>query len=247
MKIYAVDYSIFFFTMVSMVSLCLCENKNFIRIGKYSLDCEVLFENKKKKHKKENGFMGDYMKKFIKEDTNQIDNTTIKNLLKEIKKYSHVKNIFLYKNRFGKLKMKIFLRKSIAKIETKNSTYLLDEDGVVFSFPSNFQIDGESNTIIKTNFYCDKDKVDNGLLSLVLFIIDSNSFKREKIVLFFLEKKELLLDISRKITVIFGDYHTVNEKITKFKVFLKKILKNDLLDSKYKKVDLTFSNQIICE
>jgi len=150
-----------------------------------------------------------------------------------------IKNAEVYMSINGKLTATVEQKTPIARVHT-NASYYIDDDGLYMPLSKNYsaRVPLVTGTVYKNkleNIYKIAKIVNNDkfLKQYVIEIKQNN----DKTISLRLRKYDFIVDL--------GDLKNVEKKISNFKAFYKKALKDKILDA-YSRVNLRFDNQVIC-
>jgi cell division protein FtsQ len=168
-----------------------------------------------------------------------------------IKSNNFVRVCNVYKNWNGRLKIVIFPKRPIARIIcTDKSGRYIDEQGEVLPLATNYTA---RVLLISGKSLCDisqylKDSEHGLALLQLLNLIDQDPFWHAQINHISCDEKGKIMFTTQlgKQTVVFGRLENFNKKLEKLKLFYKVILPHKGWNT-YKRVNLEFDNQIVCE
>ena len=146
--------------------------------------------------------------------------------------------VFLSVN--GELGAIIKQKTPIARVNLGRQTYYIDSKGYKMPLSSNYSarvpiVDGVQN-----------GKISNEMYKLVKLIYEDDFLKKQIVGVEETPKKEFVLKTRVGNQIIeFGNLTEIEKKIIKLKAFYHKILKDNSLNT-YKKINLTYSNQVVC-
>lgn len=146
--------------------------------------------------------------------------------------------VFLSVN--GELSAIIKQKTPIARVNLGRQTYYIDSKGNKMPLSSNYSarvpiVKGARNGKISKEMY-----------KLVKLIYEDDFLKKQIVGVEETPKKEFVLKTRVGNQIIeFGNLTQIENKIIKLKTFYHKILKDNSLN-KYKKINLTYSNQVVC-
>jgi cell division protein FtsQ len=168
-----------------------------------------------------------------------------------IKSHNFVRICRVYKNWNGRLKIAIFPKRPIARIIyiDKPDRYI-DEQGEILPLATNYTarvllINGKN--LGNIGQYLKNSEQGLALLQL-LNLIDQDSFWNAQINHISCDEKGKFIFTTQlgKQAVVFGKLENMNKKMEKLKLFYKVILPYKGWNA-YKRVNLEFDNQIVCE
>jgi cell division protein FtsQ len=168
-----------------------------------------------------------------------------------IKSNNFVRVCNVYKNWNGRLKIAIFPKRPIARIIcTDKPGKYIDEQGEVLPLATNYTA---RVLLINGKNLCDIDQClkdsEHGLALLrLLNLIDQDPFWNAQINHINCDEKGKFIFTTQlgKQAVVFGRLENINKKLEKLKLFYKVILPHKGWNT-YKRVNLEFDNQIVCE
>jgi cell division protein FtsQ len=168
-----------------------------------------------------------------------------------IKSHNFVYTCSVYKNWNGRLKIAIFPKRPIARIiYTDNPGLYIDEQGEILPLATNYTarvllINGKN--LFNVGQYL-KDSEHGSALLQLLTLIDKDPFWQAQINQISCDEKGKFIFTTQvgKQAVVFGRLEKMNKKMEKLKLFYKVILPYKGWNA-YKRVNLEFDNQIVCE
>lgn len=182
-----------------------------------------------------------------------INSAEIENYINQI---DYVESAEVYSTIKGKMKIKLTQRDPILRVITKsNENYYIDKSGhlmpVKMGFSSRELIangyihENYSDTLNASLF--EHSPILNQLFQLSTYI-NNDSFLKAQIEQIYVTKNgeyELVPKVGRHL-ILFGDIYNMENKFNKLKVFYDQGIKKSGW-AKYKKINLKYENQVVCE
>ncbi len=165
---------------------------------------------------------------------------TIDEIEKSIANHPSVKEVNAYLDIAGNVKVELIQRRPIARIESKNNSFYMDEDGSKMPLSKIYT----TRTLVitgKVNF------IEKGELFLLAKFIDENPFWKAQIMQIHIEENGDLTLIPRVgyQQIVFGKPINIAEKFSKLKLFYKNGISANGWNN-YTHINLKFKNQIVC-
>jgi cell division protein FtsQ len=176
----------------------------------------------------------------------------LKELEKRIYKNKFIENAEVYKDHKGNLIIDVVQRRAIARIaQSKGPHAYIGKDGTILPLSPKFTarvliINGEGSGKLLESAYLNSSE---GIKFIdMLHAIDSDPFLKAQVSQLALKGNGEILIYSQvgDEEVEFGKPEDIEEKFKKYKIYYKKILPLKGYN-KYKRVNLKFKDQIICE
>lgn len=169
-----------------------------------------------------------------------------------IRAHRFVKEVVAYKNWKGDLRIKILPRRPLARIvyADQHSRYV-DEDGTLLPLSDRYTARVlliESERLPSSNEQKLQDQAHGAALLALLSTIDSDPFWRDQIVYMHINEKGRLVMYMQigKQYVEFGRLEATEDKLARLALFYKEIAPYKGWNT-YRRVNVEFDNQIICE
>lgn len=175
----------------------------------------------------------------------------ISNIENRVKTHSFVRDGIVYKNWRGKLKITILPRRPIARIlyPHQQSQYI-DEDGTLLPLSDQYTarvllVEAEKLTSGSKNL---REHPHGTALLALLNYLDQDPFWRAQIAYLHINKKGKIVMTTQvsKQRIELGLPEGIDKKLAKLKLFYKQIIPQKGWNT-YKRVNLEFDNQIVCE
>lgn len=160
---------------------------------------------------------------------------------KVLDKHPNISKSEVYQTVDGALKVIISQKQPVARVIDNEQSYYIDSLGSAMPLSSNFSarvltIQG------KKEFLKNKD-----VLSLLNVINNDDFLKKNIIAVSVLDKTQIeLWTREHRFKIFFGKPIDIQNKLNKYKAFYLYASKDSLIDT-YKRIDLTFAKQIVCE
>jgi cell division protein FtsQ len=140
----------------------------------------------------------------------------------------------------GVLKTIVKQRTPVARINTNNSSYYIDKQGVKVPLSTNY-----STRVILITGDVNKDNLKE-ITAFVNVILDDDFLRKEIIGVHITQHKEFVLSVrSGQYKIELGSLEKMNIKFKKLKAFYNKAFVDKTIDQ-YKTINLKYHNQVVC-
>ncbi len=166
-------------------------------------------------------------------DLNKLEQNVLKNRL--------IKSAEVYLTIDGVLTVEVVQKKAIGRVVNENTSYYLDEDGNKMPLSSNYT---ERVVLIEGNI---KEHNQQNLKQM-LEIINNDEFLKKEITGISIQPKETIYLKTRlnQVEILFGQFSQMERKLMNYKVFVQYAMKENIELNSYKKINLKFTQQVVC-
>ena len=213
---------------------------NYRNSARKITDIQVEFEQG------DNLFLSSQMvNKLLTQSLGNLKNKTKENILLKVleqgvEENKMVEKAEVYLTVDGVLKTKVLQRKPIARVQVNGNSYYLDRQGKKMPLSKNYS----ARVPIVTGVKSDADL--NLVYQFINKVLDDEFMKKQIISIRINSKSEFVLKTRMGNQVIeFGKLEKIAIKIKKLKAFYQKVVKDKSL-SKYSKINLEYSKQVVC-